>query len=169
MMKNSMRTLISRFSGQRMLQDYIVDYYLPAALNWDKIDLSKFDEVRSFSAWGESIRKNWGQIKVLEKRADIRRVIQVGGKLTIEVELGIGPISPADLSVDIYYGPVDSKAQFLDRGTQSLQLCSHKDGKAVFCGDILCKSVGRFGFRVRVLPCHPLLANPNSLGLILWG
>jgi glycogen phosphorylase len=169
MMKNSMRTLIARFSGQRMLQDYIVDYYLPAALNWDKIDLSKFDEVRSFSAWGESLRKNWGQLKILEKRADIRRIIQVGGKLEIEVELGIGSISPTNLAVDIYYGPVDSKAQFLDRGTQTLQLCSHKDGKAVFCGDILCNSVGRFGFRVRVLPSHPLLANPYSLGLILWG
>jgi hypothetical protein len=29
--------------------------------------------------------------------------------------------------------------------------------------------VGRFGFRVRVLPSHPLLGNPYSLGLILWG
>jgi starch phosphorylase len=152
-----------------MLRDYIVDYYLPAALNWDKIDLSKFEEVRSFAAWGESLRKNWGQIKILEKRADIRRVIQIGGKLEIEVELWMGPISPADLAVDIYYGPVDSKADFLDRSTHSLKLCSQKDGKAVFCGDIPCDSVGRFGFRVRILPFHPLLANPYSLGLILWG
>jgi starch phosphorylase len=169
MMKNSMRTLIARFSGQRMLQDYILQYYLPAALNWDKIDLSRFDEVRSFAAWIESVRRSWSQIKILEKRADTRRMIQVGEKLNIEVELGVGALSPSDLAVDIYYGPVDSKAEFLDRSTYPLKLCSHKEGKAVFCGEIPCGNVGRFGFRVRVLPSHPLLANPYHLGLILWG
>jgi starch phosphorylase len=96
-------------------------------------------------------------------------VIQIGEKLNIEVELGLGPLSPSDLAVDIYYGPVDSKAEFLDRSTYPLKICSHKEGKGVFCGEIPCGTVGRFGFRVRVLPSHPLLANPYSLGLILWG
>ena len=169
MMKNTMRNLTARFSGHRMLQDYIHQYYLPACLHWDKIDLSKFEEVRSFASWSNSISKNWGQLKILEKGAQARGVIHIGETLKVEVAMSLGPIAPSDLAVDIYYGQVDSKAEFLDRSTTSLQICSQKDGKAVFCGEIPCKAVGRYGFRVRVLPSHPLLANPYSLGLILWG
>ncbi|MGE5253226.1 MAG: hypothetical protein ACM3N7_04625, partial [Planctomycetaceae bacterium] len=61
------------------------------------------------------------------------------------------------------------KAEFLDRETISLHDFVQQDGKAVFRGAIPCMKVGRFGFRVRLLPAHPLLSNPYSLGLILWG
>ena len=81
----------------------------------------------------------------------------------------LGQLSPDDISVDIYYGRVDSKADFLDRSTMTLHDFTRKGNQTVFRGEIPCQDVGRFGFRARVLPSHPLLSNPYSLGLILWG
>jgi starch phosphorylase len=108
-------------------------------------------------------------MKILEKRVAVKRVIPLGETLKVEVTTQLGQISPHDISVSIYYGLIDSKADFIDRDTVTLQDFVQEGQQTIFRGEIPCLKVGRFGFRVRVLPSHPLLGNPYSLGLILWG
>jgi starch phosphorylase len=169
MMRNSMCTLAARFNSHRMVQDYVHRFYVPSALNWKRIGLNGFEGARQLTSWAERMRANWSQLQILEKRADNGKGIQVGQKLRVEVLMRLGGLSPKDLAVDIYYGPVDSKADLLDRETIPLQDSTQEEKGMVFRGEIPCQEVGRFGFRVRVLPSHPLLVNPYSLGLILWG
>jgi len=169
MMKKSMCTLVSHFNSHRMLQDYIHQFYLPLALNWEHIEADNFAAIRNFSAWAAQMRKNWSQLKISEKRAEDRRVIPLGETLKVEVGTQLGAISPKDIAVDIYYGLIDSKAEFIDRDSMTLRDFIQEGNKTVFRGEIPCPKVGRFGFRVRILPSHPLLSNPYSLGLILWG
>jgi starch phosphorylase len=169
MMRNSMRTLAARFNSHRMVQDYVHRFYLPSALNWKQIGSNGFEGARQLAAWAGKMRANWSQLQILEKRAEAKKMIQIGETLKVEVRMRLGQISPNDLAVNIYYGPVDSKADFLDRETIGLRDFTQEENATVFRGEIPCQEVGRFGFRVRVLPFHPLLANPYSLGLILWG
>ena len=169
MMRNSMCTLAARFNSHRMVQDYVHRFYVPSALNWKRIGLNGFEGARQLNSWADRMRANWSQLQVLDKRADTGKGIQVGQTLRVEVRIRLGVLSPKDLAVDIYYGPVDSKADLLDRETIPLQDFTQEEKGMVFRGEIPCQEVGRFGFRVRVLPSHPLLVNPYSLGLILWG
>jgi starch phosphorylase len=169
MMRNSMCTLAARFNSHRMVQDYVHRFYVPSALNWKQIGLNGFEGARQLTSWADKMRANWSQLQILEKRADTGRVIQVGQTLQVEVRMRLGVLSPKDLAVDIYYGPVDSKADLLDRETIPLRDFTQEQKGTVFRGEIPCQEVGRFGFRVRVLPFHPFLVNPYSLGLILWG
>ncbi len=169
MMRNSMCTLAARFNSHRMVQDYVHRFYVPSAFNWKRIGLNGFEGARQLTSWADRMRANWSQLQVLDKRADTGKGIQVGQTLRVEVRIRLGVLSPKDLAVDIYYGPVDSKADLLDRETIPLQDFTQEENGMVFRGEIPCQEVGRFGFRVRVLPSHPLLVNPYSLGLILWG
>ncbi len=169
MMRNSMRTLAARFNSHRMVQDYVHRFYLPSALNWKQIESNGFEGARQLATWAGRMRTTWSQLQILEKRADAKKMIQVGETLKVEVRMRLGQIPPNDLAVNIYYGPVDSKADFLDRETIALRDFTQEEQVTVFRGEIPCQEVGRFGFRVRVLPFHPLLPNPYSLGLILWG
>jgi starch phosphorylase len=139
------------------------------SLNWNQIQRENFNGARELVAWTDHLRRNWPQLQILGKVTDARRGIELGNSLEVEVTLHLGLLSPHDLSVEIYYGPVDSKANFLDRSTIPLQHFSQRGSQAVFKGKIPCHAVGRFGFRIRILPSHPLLSNPYSLGLILWG
>jgi starch phosphorylase len=169
MMKKSMQTLAARFNSHRMLEDYVHRFYLPSAVNWNKIQSDRFSGVRNLSAWMDRVKAGWQQLRIVETKTDSRTGIQSGGSLKVEVTLQLGQLSPNDLSVDIYYGRVDSKADFLDRSTLTLRDFTQKGNPTVFRGEVPCQDVGRFGFRVRILPSHPLLSNPYSLGLILWG
>ena len=42
------------------------------------------------------------------------------------------------------------------------------DGRFRFSGVIPCARTGNFGFKLRVTPFHPLLADPYEMGLVLW-
>ena len=168
-MKKSMGNLVARFNAHRMLQDYVHQYYLPLSLNWERINANHFQEARALAAWIQQLRENWPQLRILEKRVSARRTVPLGETLKVEVVTQLGRVLPQDISVSIYYGLIDSKADFIDRYTVTLQDIIQDGQQTVFRGEIPCAEVGRFGFRVRVLPSHPLLTNPYPLGLILWG
>ncbi len=168
MMKKSMQTIAVQFNSHRMVEDYVHRMYAPSAINWHLIRTDDFTSVRDFTSWIKDMRTRWSQMEIVEKRVDAKRSMHVGESVKIEVVMKLGQISPDDISVDIYYGRVDSKAEFKDRSTIPLRDFSSSGNLAVFRGEIPCREVGRFGFRVRVLPAHPLLSKPYSLGLILW-
>lgn len=169
MMKRSMGVLAAHFNSHRMLEEYIDRFYLPLSLHWQEIRKEGFRGIRDLTAWMDHLKENWYELKILGKRSGRKTGIELGATLPIEVTLSVGRLSSRDLSVEVYYGPVDSKANFLDRFTFGLHPVSEERGEAVFRGEIPCREVGRFGFKIRVLPFHPLLINPYSMGLVLWG
>jgi starch phosphorylase len=169
MMKKSMQAIASNFNSHRMVEDYVHRSYLTSAINWNLIQSDNFSRTRDLSVWIKHVRANWPQLKILEKRTDAKHSVKVGNSLKVEVIMHLGQLSPGDLSVDIYYGRVDSKAEFMDRATITLHDFTQEDSRTIFHGEIPCQEVGRFGFRIRILPYHPMLSKPYSLGLTLWG
>jgi glycogen phosphorylase len=169
MMKHSMRKLASRFNAHRMVEDYLHQFYLPSAGLWKKIDEGGFNGARDLAAWARRLRHQWDRVRVLEKTADTANGIEAGACLEVKAWIATGSLSPGDLKVDLYYGRVDSKADFQDRSTAQLKDCARNGEAVLFRGEIPCRDAGRFGFRIRILPSHPLLLNPYSLGLIAWG
>jgi glycogen phosphorylase len=168
MMKRSMQTLAARFNTHRMLQDYVHRCYVPSANGWNRIRSERFNGARDLASWTGRMNANWRDLKVLDVRTENRAGVEAGGTLQVTVDMHLGSLTPADVSVDIYYGPINSKADFINRFTLRLHEASRTGASTVFQGRIPCPEVGRFGFRVRVLPSHHLLTNPFSLGLILW-
>jgi starch phosphorylase len=169
MMKQSMGTLAARFNSHRMLQDYVQHFYIPLAINWNHVRSDHFQGAHDLTAWTTHVEKNWSQLEILGKQADTRKGIELGKSLEVEVSLRLGQLSPHDLSVEAYFGPVDSKANLMNRVTAPLHYFNQEGEKGIYKGEIPCRETGRFGFRVRILPSHPLLSNPYSLGLIVWG
>lgn len=169
MMKKSMQTLAARYNTHRMLQDYVHRFYILSSLQSNQIQSNHLQGVRELTTWINHMKADWSQLQILDKRTDTRRGVQVGRSLEVEVSLHLGPFSPEDLSVEIYFGRVDSKANFLNRLTVPLRPIIQESNRTIFKGEIPCHEVGRFGFKIRILPSHPLLPNAYSLGLLLWG
>ncbi len=169
MMKQSMKTLAAYFNTHRMVQDYFHQYYYPLSSLWEKIREDQFRGIRELARWMKNLKANWGRIEIVEKRSETKKGLTLGDTLWVEVDLKLPGLIPQDLNVEIYWGPVNSKAEFLSRSFLPMEPIRQNGPLTTFRGEIPCQSVGRFGFRIRILPHHPFLCNPFSLGLILWG
>jgi len=100
---------------------------------------------------------------------DMKDEIPVGNDLLVKAKIRIGELQPEDISVDLYYGPLDAWGNLqYSRTTAMHPSPGARGGNHVFTGTIPCETTGRFGFRVRVLPHHKLISNPYSLNVIHW-
>ncbi len=169
MMKQSMKTLAAYFNSHRMVQDYLHQFYIPASLRWDQIRAEHFKGLKELIAWMKRLKIHWPHLEFVAKRSEARKSVTLGESLPVEVDLRLSGLTPQDLSVEVYWGPVNSKAEFLNRFFSPMEPVHQNGSITTFRGGIPCQSAGRFGYRIRILPFHPLLSNPYSMGLILWG
>jgi starch phosphorylase len=72
------------------------------------------------------------------------------------------------LCVEVIYGRVGSDDEIIDPVHAELELEAQPgpDSVAWYCGEALLGQPGAFGYTVRVLPRHALLAAPAELGLV---
>lgn len=95
---------------------------------------------------------------------------QVGQPVQVEASVVLGPISPKDVSVQLYHGLLDPDSQ-LQHG-QVVEMTPQgkpdQDGRMQYVADMPCQRTGLSGYTVRVLPRHPDMADPSEMGLIRW-
>jgi len=79
----------------------------------------------------------------------------------------LGELEPDDVKVEVVYGRAKDGDKLADIHRSALELVSHDLGAAAtFGGTVPLAKAGSFGYNVRVVPRHPLLATPAELGLI---
>ena len=168
--KTSLKTLCAEFNTHRMLQDYFEKGYYPAAEKWSIVASDKMQSLKNFVSWKQGMTKEWNKIRIKAIDTEENQELSVGSEYPVKAVINLGHIEPKDVSVELYYGNLDSKANFLSRDVIKLDKYEKvKSGEYVYSGSIPCKSTGKFGFKVRILPRHELITNPYSMGLILWG
>ena len=88
----------------------------------------------------------------------------------VQAEVYLSELKPTDVSVQLYYGPVDASNMIVGGlALPTLIAQSKGKGKYVFAGAIPCRTSGQHGYALRILPSHEDLGNPFEMGLVLWG
>jgi starch phosphorylase len=87
------------------------------------------------------------------------------------VAVALGDLTPDDVCVEVVYGQATEDDELIDPAYQPLSpdgAPAHDgDGATVrYTGAIELAQPGPFGYTVRVLPSHPLLASRAELGLV---
>jgi starch phosphorylase len=107
-----------------------------------------------------------GNTKLNPKQSQLK----VGTELSVRALVRLGKISPKDISVELYHGPVDTWGN-IKQGTairMDYKQAAESQGEHWFAGSMSCRNAGQHGVAVRVLPMHNDLINPYEMGLILW-
>jgi len=96
--------------------------------------------------------------------------LKVGSQLCVKALVKLGRISPDDISVELYHGPVDTRGNISQGSAVRMdhQQAAEQQGEHWFVGLMSCRNTGQHGVAVRVLPMHGDLVNPYEMGLILW-
>lgn len=96
--------------------------------------------------------------------------LEVGSNLRVTARVYLGELSPDDISVEIYYGMVDSMCN-IESGEVARMECDEQgeDHKvATFAGTVQCRTSGQHGFAIRILPKHADMVEAYEPGMILW-
>lgn len=169
--KQSMKKLGPYFNTHRMVQQYFENYYKAALEKRQLFSERKWSNAKELAAWKVNIQKNWNSIKLANLVIpDNSKSIYVGQEVPITADIFLGELTPQDVEVQVYYGPLDQQDNPEYNETIKLKPDSRKlkDENYRFTGSITTRKSGQQGFTIRVLPKHPLLLNPFELGLIYW-
>jgi glycogen phosphorylase len=118
--------------------------------------------------WKQKIRAAWSRVKV-ESVTPESEHLAAGQSAGVTTTVRLGGLAPADVSVQLYAGPIDADRNLLKATPTALTVAENLgDGVWRYAGTLPSNVSGRLGFSVRVLPAHPDAVLPQELPLIAW-
>jgi len=93
----------------------------------------------------------------------------------VRASVALGELSPDDVTVQVVYGAAGEQDEIIDPAFSDLALdpegseagsSPRASATARYVGEARLGRPGPFGYTVRVLPRHPLLAGSSEMGLV---
>jgi glycogen phosphorylase len=168
-MKNCMRKLAPVFNTNRMVRDYTEKFYVPADRRGRQLVANGMERSVALAHTKDLLRHKWGGIKIVGVHVSGNGHYRVGENMVVEALIDLPDIDPKDVSVELYAGPITATGAI--GAPQTLRMGWSKsvaNARHLFSGKIDCRTSGRQGFAVRVVPGAPDLATPFEPGLIVW-
>ncbi|TKK88614.1 glycosyltransferase family 1 protein [Herbidospora galbida] len=168
MVKHTLSSLGPKVLAGRMLRDYVVELYSPAAGAAKALSGDGYAQAKAFAAWKLRVSQAWPAVRVEHvETAGIGDTPELGAAMEVNATIALGELSPDDVEVQAAYGRVGQHDELIEPNHVKLTVGSlDDDGHAIFTGVIPLDRTGAFGYSVRVVPFHPLMASPAELGLI---
>lgn len=158
-MKRSLVSCTARYSSNRMVADYVRQYYLPAAAKGERARADDWKAVREFSAYGKDLVRRW--YHMTDTFVSARRENEC---VDVEAGLYLGLLKPEDVRVQLFFR-VGSEIRTADL---NLVGPAEDDGvwryRLYFCDPLLRGSE----IKIRVLPRHPYLDHEMEMGMCYW-
>jgi starch phosphorylase len=170
-MKHSIASNTACFNSNRMLTEYLERCYLPAERRFEKLSGAELKGGAKLAAWRRRVRASWSDVRVVAVDSPPSDPLLVGSALEVEARVALGDLVPDDVTVQLYYGPLDAHGDVSQASIATLGAAPAADGDGIyrFSGTIPCAESGQFGYSVRVLPMNVALPNPFEPGLVTWG
>jgi starch phosphorylase len=169
MVTHTLRTLGPKAQATRMVREYVTELYLPAARSSQALADGGpgFAGARDLAAWKDRVAKAWPGVAIEHVEADDGEQ-SPGANLVVRASVALGGLSPDDVTVQLVYGPAGDDDEITAPAFAGLELEGEPSGgsAARYVGEAELGRPGPFGYTVRVLPRHPLLASPAEMGLI---
>ena len=167
-MRHTLATLSPELSADRMVKQYVENLYTPAALAERAISVSSYQPARDLAAWTARVTAAWPSVHVAHvESGGVDSTPQLGEELNVRAYVELGDLAPDDVKVELVHGHARDGDVLTDIRRLRLDLEGHDLGSpATFHGTVKLDRSGTFGYTVRVVPNHPLLATPAELGLL---
>ncbi|KGN42600.1 alpha-glucan family phosphorylase [Knoellia aerolata] len=169
MVMHTVSTLGPKVRASRMVREYTERLYVPAARSGWALRDGDFAGARDLAAYKSKVRAGWDQVHVDHvESSGVGDSPEIGETLHVGAYVSLGALSPDDVEVQVAHGRTNHRGDDLhDVTTLALEHTeTYEQGRHKFAGDLKLKTSGAFGYTVRVLPKHPGLASPASLGLV---
>jgi glycogen phosphorylase len=168
MLKHGLRSLGPLVQADRMVGDYVTRLYAPAARSSRALAASDNGTARELAAWKARVRQAWSGVRVEHVEADGAEP-SLGAVLDVRVTTSLGDLSAEDVCVEVVYGRIGDDDELVEPSYVTLAVDDTAQAPHTrFSGSVELGQPGPFGYTVRVLPSHPLLASRAELGLVAY-
>jgi glycogen phosphorylase len=193
MVAHTFRALGPRVQASRMVRDYVTGLYVPAArasrlLAGQVVPAAgpavpatdavsgagepgelPFAAARELAAWKHRVSTAWDGVRIEHVEAEDGQR-GPGGSLVVRASVALGKLFPADVAVEVVCGRVGDDDEIIEPVTSGMSLdeASGEAGIARYAGQADLGRPGPFGYTVRVVPRHPLLAGSAEMGLVTF-
>lgn len=171
MIKNSMKKLGPFFNTHRMVEEYFTKYYLAAQSKRKFLMESNWNNAKNYSKWKEKEIQNWSGIRIDNiKTNNNAHTLQVGEEYHVNADVHLGKLSPEDVEVQLYYGPLEKQdqPQFNNTVVMESENKTSKEGNYKYSGSIRSNNTGSIGYTIRILPKNSVFIHPYESGIIYW-
>ncbi|MFR8054929.1 MAG: alpha-glucan family phosphorylase [Bilophila wadsworthia] len=170
--RQSMQSLIARFSSNRMVREYLNDYYIPAAQRYAELRDKHNALTKRLARWKQDVNARFSSLRIEQIRIEGLKGEELMGTQPMQVQIGVlpGGMKPEELLVQLVAGPGDGNG-FTDT-PDVVDMARTEESTADRLVYACAYSPSRSGphvYGVRVLPVTPGLASPLETRLVLWG
>jgi starch phosphorylase len=167
MAKQSIATLLPRFSATRMVEDYVRKQYLPAVQQVRRMEASGHGAAE-LATWKARVAEAWPQVTIGKPVSSAARMAY-GETMHLEVQVKLAGLAPQDVKVECLL----ERQLRLDGDAGELQLhfapIGAPDGDTQrYTVDVTPEFCGNLYYFVRIYPWHELLSHRFELGLMRW-
>ena len=169
MAKESIASLVPRFSSMRMLAEYVDEMYQPATRQWRRYAEQDFLAARRLAVWRAKLRAAWGGVSLRRADEPIQR-IDYGGTLRIAVAARLNGLAPEDVAVELLLGRpgTERASQAGARHRLAYERPLPETGEHLYAIDLSPEIAGRIEYRLRAYPANELLTHPFEMGMMVW-
>ncbi|MGW5464946.1 glycosyltransferase family 1 protein [Streptomyces sp. NPDC003996] len=166
MVRQTLTLLGPKVLAGRMVREYVDRLYVPAAQAHRALTP---DTASDLAAWKARVRAAWSGVSVdhVETTAPTATA-ELGTTVGLRVRVGLGELTPDDVEVQAVSGRVDAEDHITDATVVPLKPTGAPDleGRLLYEGPLALDRTGPYGYTVRILPSHRLLASAAELGLM---
>jgi starch phosphorylase len=166
--KASMKSSIPNYNAQRMVRDYIINFYAPASRQNRILCADDYWGAKELATWKDKIKSTWQDVS-MRRMDDVKNSLMAGEKLTIEIAVNLGELTTDDVKLECIIGTESRHNQFVECDHTLLKPAGTTNtGEAIFKIDLSPPLSGLQFYKLRLYPSHPLLSHPFETGHIIW-
>ena len=166
MSKSSMKYCIPHFNAQRMLMDYVTQFYGPAKIHHQRLSADNNQPSQELASWKAKISAHWHGVS-MKPVDEASNVIHHGEKLSLKVNVFLNGLSPDDVAVECLVGEKDQD-EFCACNKQRFSFVEQQGDDYLFSLDLEPARPGLNYYKLRMYPFHELLAHPYETGFMIW-
>jgi starch phosphorylase len=170
LVRHTLSTLRPQVQATRMVREYVLDWYRPAAQATAVVAASDFAGARELAGYRQRLNASWARLRINGVDASgVPDSPVVGALMTVRATVDLAGLKPDDVTVQAVVGRVDEDSDELDEPiTTSMNHVGGVDAD----GDrfevvVPLPHAGLLGYTVRVLPRHELLHSAAELAKIV--
>jgi len=168
MVKTSIAHLAPQFSMSRMVCEYATKFYIPASINYSRLEENNLARARDVLVWRDRIIGNWPKVRIVRVDDTAGTSNVIGRRFSLAASVELGALSPDDVRVQSVVGKVGPNREIINGRVEDLEFQESAGSVHKFGGLVLCDAPGYQGYTIRVVPKNTDVSVESELKLVCW-